>query len=462
MTNKVRLSLDSRFLLMLIMTCVVSSAKADDSRWNIVLLFVDDLGWTEIQQRHPAYETPNIDGLASDGVEFTRAYVPSPTCSPSRAALVTGQHPARLRIVRHIPTGPKHPDFDPAGNTDVEWNQWAGDPANMPSRNWLPLEVTTYAEALRDLGYANHFVGKWHLGHTPFHPVEQGFESQFGTTNFGHPKSYRPPFFNHSDVLADNDGYLTDRLADETVRLIESATVDQPFMISHWFYGVHKPHVGRPDLVKKYRARGLEGNQLHFAAMLEALDEAVGRIREAIENSDVADRTAVFFCSDQGSWFENPPARGSKRVDQLFDASARVPLFANVPGMTRAGEKNDSLVSTLDLFPTFVELAGGDAKQFPNLDGTTFVPTLASGEEFIRNEPLVGYRAYENTYISARQDRWKLVAGRDGSEQLYNIEADPNEQSDVADKQPLIVEKLVNYLERWESRLGVNEYSGLQ
>ncbi len=429
-------------------------------RRNIILFFVDDLGWTDIQGRNPKFATPHVDQLARAGVQFTQAYVPTPACSPSRAALLTGQHPARLRIIRHIPASPKHADFDEFARTETAWNRWPSDPGKVPSRNWLPLKHRTYAEALRDLGYQNHFVGKWHLGHEPYHPVHQGFDSQFGTTNLGHPDSYLPPFFKDSDVVDDAEGYLTDRLADETIRLIESSDDNQPFMISHWFYGVHKPHVGRPDLVARFRREGLEGNELHYAAMLAAMDEAVGRIRSALVQEGIAEHTAILFLSDQGSWFPNPPFRGSKRVDPLCEGSARIPLLVHIPGVTQPNTVNDSLVQTLDILPTLVDMAGGQIADLGRIDGQSIWPILQSGETLDRNAPLFGYRAYEDMYITVRQGPWKLFGSRGGQLELYHVATDRYEQHDVADEHADVVSELKAHLVSWERELQLNEYSG--
>ena len=440
-----------------------AAPKPNGRRPNIVLLFVDDLGWSDLGYRNPMFETPHIDRLASDGVDFTQAYVASPTCSPSRATLVTGQHPARLRIVRHIPTGPKHPAFDQFGRTSEEFNLWPRDPAQFPCRNWLPLEHTTYAEALRDLGYYNLFLGKWHLGHEPYHPVRQGFDRQIGTTNWGHPKSYKPPFFQNSPVLADEtERYLTDRLTDETVKFLSEYDGDKPFMLSLWYYNVHNPLIGRDDLVRKFADRGLEGQRLQYAAMVAAVDESVGRIRTALESNGIADDTIVLLTSDQGSWFENPPYRGSKRVDTLGEGGARVPFIVHWPGVTKPGRMNDSVIQTTDVFPTLVEIAGGDPAEFDNLDGVSLVGTLRTGDRVERGEPIFGYRAYEDLYASVREGPWKLLAYRSGRLQLYNVETDRYEQNDVITARPEIAQRLRSKLTDWEKKMGVEKYSGVQ
>ena len=318
---------------------------------NIVLFFVDDLGWSDLGYRNPVFESPNIDTLAREGLNFEQAYIACPTCSPSRATLLTGKHPARLQLVRHIPGAPKHPEFDKFGRTDKEFNLWQTDPVQFPCRNWLPLEHTTYAEVLKKLGYYNLFVGKWHLGHEKYHPVQQGFDCQIGTSNWGHPRSYYPPYFRNSDVLIEEkDRYLTDKLTDETVKFIEQYDKAQPFMISFWYYSVHGPHMGRKDLVKHFEAKGLSGKYAHYAAMIKAVDESIGRVRNALKKKGIEKETIVIFLSDQGGYFENPPFHGGKRIDTLYEGGARVPFIFHWPGVTQPGAKNNSVVQSTDLF----------------------------------------------------------------------------------------------------------------
>ena len=180
---------------------------------NIVLFFIDDMGWSDLGYRDPeVVESPNIDQLAREAMDFEQCYIATPTCSPSRGTLLTGKHPVRLGLVRHITGGP-----------DEEFNYWENDPAQVPSRNWLELEHITYAEALKELGYFNQFIGKWHLGHEQYHPVKQGFDCQIGTTNRGHPGSYYPDYFPDSEVFQEEESaYLTDKLTDAAVAFIGS------------------------------------------------------------------------------------------------------------------------------------------------------------------------------------------------------------------------------------------------
>ena len=431
---------------------------------NIVLFFVDDLGWSDLGYRNDKFESPNIDLLVSESLDFQQAYVACPTCSPSRATLLTGKHPARLKIVRHIPSGPKFPEFDKFGRTETEFNLWENDPAKFPCRNWLPLEETTYAEALKELGYYNLFVGKWHLGHEPYHPVHQGFDRQIGTSNWGHPKSYYPPFFKNTDVLSDEkEKYLTDRLTDETVDFIRQYDdKEKPFMISCWYYNVHGPHVGRKDFLKHFQEQGLTGKAANYAAMVAAMDESVGRIRAAIAEKGIKDNTVILFISDQGSYFDNPPFRGGKRSEALCEGGARVPFIVHWPGVTKPGTQNDSIIQTTDLLPTLVDIAGGDVSKLTGLDGVSLKTVITNNDTLQRGEPIFGYRAYEDLYASVRADDWKLLAYRSGALKLYNIAEDVSEENDVLKNHPELVQDMVKKLKLWEQEMGVEEFSGVQ
>ncbi|MEM9368798.1 MAG: sulfatase, partial [Planctomycetota bacterium] len=441
------------------------AAPTSRDRPNIVLLFVDDLGWNDLGFRNPKFETPNIDQLAGESLDLQRAYVASPTCSPSRATLLTGKHPARLRMVRHIPTGTKNGKygFDRFGRTKEPFHWLDSDPAQFPCRNWLPLEETTYAEALKELGYYSQFVGKWHLGHEPFHPVHQGFDAQFGTTNFGHPKSYVAPFFTNTDELSDvTEGHLTDVLTDQSVRFIRDYDQDRPFMLSLWYSGVHKPAVGREDLVGYFRQKGYGETEAIYAAQVKAVDESVGRIRQALKRKGIDQNTVVVFLSDQGSYYSNDPLRGNKRVDTLCEGGARVPLLIHYPDVTQPGAKSNVPVQSTDLFATFIELAGGDSSKHPDLDGISLMPLVRGEGTLARGEPLIGYRAYQDLYASVREGDWNLLAYRSGQVALYDVNADVSETNDVVNRYPDVASALKEKLIQWEKRVDVSDYSGVE
>jgi arylsulfatase A-like enzyme len=444
----------------------VQSRAAD--RPNIVLFFVDDLGWNCLGYRNPdLFITPNIDQLAKEGIDFQQGYVAGPVCSPSRATLLTGQHPARLKMVRHVRTDTKNGIkliHDDQGRPSH--HLLPTDPAQFPSKNWVDLEHVTYAEALKELGYYNMFLGKWHMGEEGFYPVDQGFDQQVGTTDRGSPSNYYPDYFTGSAVFeTEDEQYLTDKLTDETVDFIEAWEGDQPFMVSLWYYNVHTPNIGRKDLLPLFEGReGFFGDpkREQLAAQIMAMDESVGRVRAALEENGLAENTVIIFTSDQGSLFEWAPYRGGKRIDTLCEGGARVPFIVSWPKGAKAGVRNESIVQTTDLFPTLVELGGGDPKDFENLDGVSLVSTLVDNSILDRAEPIYGYRAYEDLYSSVRKGDWKLLGYRSGKTSLYNVEADRVEQNDLATAHPEKVAELLNELKAWEKSMGVAQYSGFQ
>ena len=440
------------FKLLFLLLLGFHDASAATGRPNIVLFFVDDLGWSDLGYRNPGVvETPHIDRLAGEAMDFEQCTIATPTCSPSRGTLLTGKHPVRLGLVRHITGGP-----------DEEFNYRETDPAHVPSRNWLELEHVTYAEALKEQGYYNQFIGKWHLGHEPYHPVRQGFDSQIGTTNRGQPGSYYPDYFPDSDVLEEEaDTYLTDKLTDAAVAFIETYDRPQPFMLSFWYYSVHSPHIGRRDHVQHFKDRGFEGAYAEYLAMVKSVDDSVGRVRAALADKGIAGDTIVIFLSDQGGFFENKPFRGGKMQDTLCEGGARVPFLFLWPGVTRP-VKNNSLVQSTDLFPTLVEIAGGELAAYPDLDGVSLLDVLRKNTDLERGRPLFGYRAYEDLYASVREGDWKLLGYRSGKAELYNLADDIAEGTDLSGRFPGRVEKMKAQLIDWETQMNVIQYSGFR
>ncbi|MDA1223449.1 MAG: sulfatase-like hydrolase/transferase, partial [Planctomycetota bacterium] len=282
---------------------------------NVVFLLVDDLGWADVSPNNPGtfYDTPNIARLAAEGMNLTQAYAACPVCSPTRASLMTGQNPARLDTTQYF------------GGTQPEGAKkrpnWKRPLYPAPYLNRLPAEARTVTEALGDQGFTNWFGGKWHLGDVGSWPEDHGFDINVGGHRAGHPpKGYFAPwgFPNLSD---DPDGtYLTTRLTEEAVSFLDGrADAAEPFLLYLAYYQVHTPLQGRPDLVAKYEAKkaamqidepifGMEHQnrvrlvQEHavYAAMVEAMDESVGRILEALDRNDLADDTIVVFFSDNG------------------------------------------------------------------------------------------------------------------------------------------------------------------
>ena len=368
-------------------------------------------------------------------------------------------------MVRHVNDNPKNTEliFDNQGRNSH--HLLTTDPAQFPSKQWVDLEHVTYAEALKQQGYYNLFLGKWHIGSKEFHPIHQGFDRQIGTTDHGAPSDYYPDYFKDEGVFEDEtDKYLTDKLTDELVGFIEEWDKSQPFMASLWFYNVHTPNIGRKDLIPLFKNReGLQdGKRVDYAAQVMAMDESVGRVRAALKAKGIDENTVILFTSDQGSLYEWAPFRGGKRIDQLFEGGARVPFIVSWPGVTKGGTENNSVVQTTDIFPTLVEIAGGNPADYQDLDGVSLLSTIQDNSILDRGEPIYGYRAYEDLYISVREGNWKLLGYRSGNLELYNVVKDREEQKNLAEKQPDRVQRMLKKLKAFEVEMDVEQYSGFQ
>ena len=443
--------------ILFLMICTLLSCKIKDQKGindsttnqkkpNIVLLFVDDYGWADIGYRNATFTTPNLDQLKKESLDFTRAYIPTPTCSPSRLSLLTGKEAVRLEMSRHIP---EKEDF-----INEAYNLWPTDPVKRPSRNYLPLEEVTYAETLKEHGYYNMFVGKWHLGEGKHYPEYQGFDATFGTTDHGHPKNYYYPFFKEGDPKEfqknyKEGDYLTNVLTDGAVDFIKNYDKAQPFMLSFWYYSVHGPSVGRKDLLKKYQDLGLKGKYADHAAMVEAMDESVGRVRKALEEKGIDDNTVIIVLSDQGGAYTNAPLSGGKKGgNTLGEGGARVPLLISYPGVTTASTETAIPVQSIDIYPTLVEIASGKKYENKDIQGVSLMPILRG--ETIKKRNLYFFRSYEDQYAAVISDDWKLVKYHSGKFQLFNVTKDISEQNNLIGKGLDIENILKKDIANWE------------
>ena len=426
-------------------------AAPNTGKPNIVLLFVDDLGWNEAKYKKNHLGMPHVDALAAEGMTFTDAYSASPTCSPSRASVITGQHPARLRMVRHVP-GSKD------GTHSKEFHTYGRDPVKMPSRNWLPIEEPSLADALKPLGYRTAFVGKWHLGHDPYHPVKHGYDVQFGVSNCGHPRSYHAPYFANIDDTYNElpkGKYLTDQLTDDAVSYIEKQDGKQPFMLTLFYYSAHDPFDASKDMTAELE-KANPGRAIHpLASMLGSVDKSVGRISDALKRKNLDSNTVVFFLGDQGGKIPSPPMRGTKRGGQaLYEGGARIPFIVKWPGVVKGGTTSSELAVTTDVFPTMLGMVGGDISSFPKLDGKSLVPVLKDGAKMERKE-IIMYRSYEDQYAAVRSGKWKYIAYRRGRNELFDLESDLSESKDLSKTMPEKVAELRATLRAFEKKMGV-------
>jgi arylsulfatase A len=427
---------------------------------NIVLVLIDDYGWADTScYGSTFYRTPHVDRLASRGVRFTDAYAAAPVCSPTRAALMTGKHPARLRLTDWLP-----------GRRDL--------PAQMlrrPAiRQELALEETTLAEALKRAGYATAHVGKWHLGGEGFGPERQGFDVSVAGDHTGTPLSYFAPFRSREGRFmpglerAPDGEYLTDRLTSEAEGFIEqSVRAGRPFFLYLPHYAVHIPMKAKAELVAKYRAlprpeRG-QSNPV-YAAMVESMDESVGRLARRLEQLGVADDTIFVFTSDNGGLSvkegpdtpatDNAPLRAGKGY--LYEGGLRVPLVVAWPRRVRPGV-NHTPVYSADLFATLLDAAG--VKNATGADGVSLLPLLA-GRGGVRRAGLFWhYPHYSNQGGrpggAVRRGRYKLIEFyEDDRVELYDLGRDPGEARDLAGALPGKAAELRRKLAAWRRSVG--------
>lgn len=447
-------SLLSLFLGIAALLAPPSVLAAKASAPNIVLLFVDDLGWGDVCYRRQHFDMPNLNHLMADGMTFTDAYAASPTCSPSRASVITGEHPARLGLVRHIPN-----------NVKDEFHQLKSDPARFASRNWLPLDAYSYAEALKKQDYKTAFIGKWHLGSEPYFPIHHGFDEQYCVSTAGHPHSYYPPYFGErskylKEVPADT--YLTDKLTDDAVAYLDKQDGKTPFQLTLFYYSTHGPYDGRKDYVEDMKVKNIKGYALGHAAMMRSIDESLGRIREALIQKGLAENTVILFTGDQGGPFDNSPLRGSKKGGfALYEGGARIPFIVHWPNVTSAGSSSTEPIVTTDIFPTMLEMAGGSTSAYPKLDGKSLVPLLSQTGGFERDEIYL-YRSYEDQYIYVRSGDWKMIGYRSGKVELFNLKKDLSEAVECSAEHPDKVRELKTKLHEWEKEMGVEKSSGFK
>lgn len=438
---------------------------------NVLFILADDLGWADLgYQGSSFYETPHIDRLAHEGVVFSNGYAAAPVCSPSRAAILTGKYPARLDLTDYLPgnsaSGP-HKDQRLA---------------SQPFLQYLPQEEITMAEAFNKQGYATFFGGKWHLGKSQeYFPESQGFDKNRGGNGTGHPaKGYFSPYHNPQLPDGPEGEYLTDRITDETIRFIRE-NKDRPFLAYVSFYTVHLPLQAKAEKIKKYEAKrdGLlnQGDEFvlngkiwtkqfqdHpvYAAMIESMDENIGRLLTTLEETGLAERTIVVFTSDNGGMATsnrtdnipttNFPLRAGK--GWLYEGGIREPLIIRYPLLHTAGTVIPDPVIHTDLYPTLLDLAGLPLMPEQHRDGRSLKLLLQGGS--FKSGALFWYFPHYSGGLGGRpaaairEGRYKLIRFfEDDRIELYDIEQDNGEQHDQSATLPSVRRVLEKKLDKW-------------
>jgi arylsulfatase A-like enzyme len=408
-----------------------------------VFILADDLGWSDLQSYGSReYLTPQLDAMAGRGMRFTDAYAAGPICSPTRASIMTGKYPARINLT----------------------NQ-PGARGGAPSMQHLPLSEVTIAEALKQAGYATGMVGKWHLGGPEYFPKKQGFDVAIGPPHDGLPwGGYYLP--NRLDLPDAEDGeYMTDHLTDAGIEFIE-ANKDRRFFLYQSYHSVHVPIEGRRELVAEHGARarklGLELNA-HYAAMIQSLDEGVGRILSTLDRLGLTERTVVVFFSDNGGFTHlfgeknditsNLPLRMGKGY--LYEGGIRTPLIVQYPRLVAAGSVSSEQVISTDFYPTILDLLGVDAMPEQHVDGVSIVPLLEDPTARLGRPAIYFHfphisRNGGRPASAIRVGDFKLIDffGR-GRLELYDLEEDIGESRNLAETAPAKVEELHSTLIAW-------------
>ncbi|MFN5901235.1 MAG: sulfatase [Planctomyces sp.] len=425
-------------IAIVLLACLASCARAADQP-NIVLILMDDMGWRDVGFMGNKFtETPNLDRLAAGGLVFSQAYASAPNCAPTRACLMSGQYTPRHGIYTVV--DPRQPPGSP-------WQKLLA----ADSESELNTDIVTIAESLRDGGYATGFFGMWNLGRGrtgPVTPGGQGFETVVFPENIGFGK----------DQYFDDDGnYLSDRLTDSVLQFVEKHR-SGPFFVYLPDHAVHAPYNPKPDLLKKYQQKleqsGDRRDNAEAAATVEAVDQNVGRIMEGLKSMNLLENTIVIFTSDNGGTNQfTAPLKGAK--GQLYEGGIRVPLVVSWPGLKNPGRVSDVPVSSVDWYPTLLELAGISAPAGQIQDGVSMAP-IFRGETTLQRDRLFWhfpcYVGRSAPSSAVRIGNFKLLEFFEdgGHVELYDLQQDPNEQRDLAAAMPEKRDEMTRILKTWQ------------
>ena len=437
------------------------------SQPNVIVMLADDLGWADVGYHSGDIETPSLDRLAAEGVRLDRFYT-TPICSPTRAALMTGRNPIRLGVAYAVilpwDTNGIHPD-----------------------EHFLP-------EAFLEAGYQTAMVGKWHLGHAQqtYHPNERGFEHFYGHlhTEVG----YFSPFsnqggtdFQRNGVTIDDEGYETFLLGDEASRYIRKRDKDKPFFLYMPFLAPHTPLEAPDDLIEKYadietdlppaRSQQTDGTRTMsrlmmresarpmYAAVVDAMDQAIGQVLTTLDEEQISDETIVLFFSDNGGaaysvgGANNAPLRGGK--GETFEGGIRVVSLLRWPDQLAAGGKMESIMTVMDVFPTLMDAAGIEPGPHYPWDGRSLWPAIKDGKQqprqddvfFVSETPIYG-----QIMTTVFNEEWKLVQEIQQDQltisvtpRLFNIKDDPNEYINLAAEHPDVVVAMSQRALEWRA-----------
>ncbi|MFW6369668.1 MAG: sulfatase [Bacteroidota bacterium] len=433
-----------------------SSTKHNAKAPNIIFILVDDMGIADLGcYGNDFHETPHIDKLAEEGIQFMNAYASSPVCSPTRASLLTGKHPASLNLTDWIPGKPS----------------WPSEKLTAPEfRHSLPADELTIAEFLKEKGYKTASFGKWHLGGEGSLPTDHGFDVNVAGNHAGLPPSYFYPYTKDDFVLPDlNTGgtegeFLTDRLTDEAMNWVVE-NKEEPFFLYLPYFTVHIWLETKPELKAKYIEKAKQGNYRSltnpvYAGMVETLDQNVGKIMKTLELNNLLENTLVVFYSDNGGLHkdesENTPAtyNGIYREGKghLYEGGIREPLILFHKNRISEGRKSGALVTTEDIMPTLIDLCNFEV---PPTEGRSFASHLLTSEP-VETRPVYWHYphySYQGGQPSGaiREGDYKLIEFFESNAvELYNLKSDPGEETNLAAEKVALKNQLLKKLHRWQ------------
>lgn len=434
------------FSVLFCLLLLLDSAFAQQERPNIIFILADDLGWKDLGcYGSDVFESPSLDRLAKQGMRFTDAYAASCVCSPTRAAFLTGKYP---------------------GRTDL--TVFLGGGGGAPALKHLPHADVTIAERLKEVGYRTAHVGKWHLGGSGSLPQDHGFEINIGGNHTGRPAGgYHLP--NQMKLEGAKKGdYLTDRLTDEGVKVIEQAVADgKPLFLYQSYHSVHVPIQGKPELVTKIKEQQAQSGKtfnIQYAAMIQSLDAGVGRIMSTLERLDIADNTLVIFTSDNGGYAYSrgkknnvtscAPLRRGKGYN--YEGGNRVACIATFPGKIPPDSTSITPLISTDFYPTILATIGLPLDSQQHADGVDLWPVLKDPFASLSRKSLFWHYPHSSPQGGTpsgaiRMGNWKLIEFfGDQHVELYNLSDDLSEKTDLANSNPEKRKELHEALVAWQ------------
>ena len=441
----------------------------EDMKPNVIFILVDDLGWNDLGfTGSKFYESPNIDTLSNYSFHFTNAYSASPVCSPTRASIMTGKHPSRVNITDWIP-GNDPKDKPLLGPQDLDG---------------LPHEEITIAEELKSSGYNTFYIGKWHLGSEGSYPEDHGFDINIGGFEKGSPMGgYYSPYKNPKLSDGPEGEYLTDRLTNEALGLINNRDARKPFALFLSFYNVHTPiqaNLEHVDYFKEklskmndniVRTRG-EGEALtrlnqtdaEYASMVYAVDKNLGKLFKTLKDNDLYENSLIIFTSDNGGLSTLRrvaptsvyPLRAGK--GWLYEGGIKIPQLIKLPGNIEK-EIVDDITVSYDIFPTILDVAG--IRNENEIDGISLIPRLLEKSKIDRENIYWHFPHYHGSLwkpgSAIRSGDWKLIFDYESNEsKLFNLKDDPGELNDISNLFNEEKEKLITELEKMKKETNAN------